>query len=257
MNETPLLAGRVAVVTGGSRGLGRAVVRALAAEGADVAFSYRREAAAAREVARAVERMGRRVVAVAADARDRAETERFVAAAAEALGPIDLAVANAGVYRPSDWAEVPGDAWRETLETNLVGPYELVRAARPHFAARSASVVLISSISGLVPFPENLPSAAAKAGILGLTRSLAVALAPTVRVNAVAPGWLRTDMTRDLPAATRERRTREIPRGRWGEPDDVAAAIVFLASDGARFVTGETLVVDGGHSIRWTAGVEG
>jgi 3-oxoacyl-[acyl-carrier protein] reductase len=257
MNDAPLLGGRVAVVTGGSRGVGRAIVRALAAEGADVAFSYRQDAAAAREVARAVERVGRRTVSVAADARSRAETEKFVAAAAAALGPVDLVVANAGVYRPSEWTDVPTDAWTETLETNLVGPYELVRASRAHFRDGAGAVVLIGSISGLLPFPENLPSAAAKSGLLGLTRSLAVALAPKVRVNAVAPGWLRTDMTRDLEASARDRITRQIPRGRWGEPDDVAAAVVFLASDGARFVTGETLVVDGGQSIRWTAGVEG
>jgi 3-oxoacyl-[acyl-carrier protein] reductase len=258
MNDPPLLGGKVAVVTGGSRGLGRAIVRALAAEGADVGFSYRRDAAAARDVARAAERVGRRTFSTAADARSREETEKFAAAARSALGPIDLVVANAGVYQPSDWADVPTDVWRATLDTNLVGPYELVRAARPHLRDGAGAVVLVSSISGLVPFPENLPSAAAKAGILGLTRSLAVALAPKVRVNAVAPGWLRTDMTRDVESSPpdRDRITRRIPRGRWGEADDVAAAVVFLASDGARFVTGETLVVDGGQSIRWTAGSE-
>jgi 3-oxoacyl-[acyl-carrier protein] reductase len=258
MNDDPLLRGKVAVVTGGSRGLGRAIVQGLAGEGADVAFSFRSDAAAAREVARAVERVGRKVLSVAADARDRAETEKFVAAARSALGPVDVVVANAGVYRPSDWSDVPADVWRETLETNLVGPYELVRAARPHLRDGAGAVVLVGSISGLVPFPENLPSAAAKSGILGLTRSLAVALAPKVRVNAVAPGWLRTDMTRDVQgsAAARDRIAHQIPRGRWGEPDDVAAAVVFLGSDGARFVTGEILVVDGGHSIRWTAGAE-
>jgi 3-oxoacyl-[acyl-carrier protein] reductase len=258
MTDGPLLGGKVAVVTGGSRGLGRAIVRALAGEGADVAFSYLQDAAAAREVARAVERVGRRAVAVAADARSREATEKFVAAARSALGPVDLVVANAGVYRKSDWADVPLDVWRETLETNLVGPYELVRAARPHLRDGTGVVVLVGSISGLIPFPENLPSAAAKSGIFGLTRSLAVALAPKVRVNAVVPGWLRTDMTRAVQDSDvdRDRITRRIPRGRWGEPDDVAAAVTFLGSDGARFVTGETLVVDGGQSIRWTLGVE-
>jgi 3-oxoacyl-[acyl-carrier protein] reductase len=258
MNDPPLLSDKVAVVTGGSRGLGRAIVRALAGEGADVAFSYRRDAAAARDVAHAVERVGRRSFSSVADARSREETERFVSSARAALGPIDIVVANAGVYQPSDWSDVPTGVWRETLETNLVGPYELVRAARPHLREGSGSVVLVSSISGLVPFPENLPSAAAKAGILGLMRCLAVALAPKARVNAVAPGWLRTDMTREVQASApaRDRITSQIPRGRWGEPDDIAAAVVFLSSDGARFVTGETLVVDGGHSIRWTAGVE-
>jgi 3-oxoacyl-[acyl-carrier protein] reductase len=258
MTEAPLLAGKVAIVSGGSRGIGRAVVRALAAEGADVGFSFRTDATSAKEVARELEHLGRRALAVAADARSAEATDGFVESVRSELGPIDVAVANAGVVRSSLAATIPTEVWRETLETNLVGAYELVRAARPRLRDATGSIVLMSSIAAFLPFPSNLPYATSKAGELVLVRSLAAELAPKVRINAVAPGWVRTDMTEALYSkpASRERLARAIPRGRWGEPEDVAAAVVFLASDGARFITGETLVVDGGNSIRWTAGAE-
>jgi 3-oxoacyl-[acyl-carrier protein] reductase len=258
MTDLPRFAGRVAVVTGGSRGIGRAIVLALAGEGADVAFSYRKETRAAREVVTAVEHLGRRALAVPSDAAHPDETEDFVQKARSQLGRIDIAVPSAGIGGPAGWEAVSPAAWRELLETNLVGPYSLVRAARPHFATSGGSVVFVASISGLLAEPEFIAYAAGKAGVISLTRSLALAMAPRVRVNAVAPGWVRTPMTADIheAAGPREAIRRSIPRGRWGEPDDVAAAVVFLASDMARFITGETLVVDGGGSLRWRAGSE-
>lgn len=256
MNAVLAFSGKVAVVTGGSRGIGRATVLALAAEGADVAFTYRKEVRAAREVVTAVEHLGRRALAFAGDAAQPDETEEFVQKARTQLGRIDVAVANAGISGPEGWEAISPAAWREVLETNLVGPYSLVRAARPHFAGMGASVVFVASISGLLADPDSLAYSASKSGLLSLTRSLAVALAPNIRVNAVAPGWVRTEMTASLHEESRgrERIQRTIPRGRWGESDDIASAILFLASDGARFVTGETLVVDGGGSLRWNGG---
>ena len=163
------------------------------------------------------------------------------------MGRIEIVVANAGISGPRGWEAVSAQAWREVFETDLVGMYFLVRAARPHLPASGGSVTFISSISGLVAAPDLLAYSVAKAGVLSLTRSLALALGPNVRVNAVAPGWVRTAMTAALHEAVgpREALRKGIPRGRWGEPDDVAAAVVFLASDMARFITGETLVVDG------------
>jgi NAD(P)-dependent dehydrogenase (short-subunit alcohol dehydrogenase family) len=255
MNDPPLLAGKVAVVTGGSRGIGRAIARGLASEGADVAISYRSDARSAAEVVREVEHLGRRAFAVASDARNPEQAGAFVEAATSRLGPLDIVVANAGV---AAGAGVPGpslDDWRAALETNLVGAHALVEAARPKLREGRGAMVFISSISAMLPF-RNLPYAASKAGLLVLTRSLALQLAPKVRVNAVAPGWVRTDLNASVhqDAASRDRIQRRIPRGRWGEPDDVSAAVVFLASDAARFVTGETLVVDGGNVLYWTAG---
>jgi 3-oxoacyl-[acyl-carrier protein] reductase len=259
MNEVPLFARKVALVTGGSRGIGRAVALALAAEGADVAFSYRTDARAAREVVAAIQHLGRRAIALASDASQPDATEELVQRTRSELGGIDVAVANAGISGPSGWEAVPTAAWRETFETNLVGAYTLAHAVRPHFPPAGGAVVFVSSISGLVADPELLAYSVAKAGLLSLTRGLALAFAPRVRVNAVAPGWVRTDMTAKLhePPKPREAIRRWTPRGRWGEPDDVAAAVLFLASDMARFITGETLVVDGGGSLRWRAGAEG
>ena len=256
MNEPPLLAGRVALVSGGSRGIGRAIVVALAAEGAEVGFSYRKDAKSARETVDAVKRLGRRAVAVASDAAQPEQADALAEKVASQLGKIGVVVANAGIPGPSGWEAVASADWRETLETNLVGAYSLVRAARAHFSPSGGSVTVIASTSGLLAAPDLIAYSVAKAGLLGLARSLALALAPSVRVNAVAPGWVRTDMTAELHEAPRpsESIRAGIPRGRWGEPDDVAAAVVFLASDMARFITGETLVVDGGGSLRWTAG---
>jgi 3-oxoacyl-[acyl-carrier protein] reductase len=256
MRDTARFAGKVALVSGGSRGLGRAIALELASEGADVAFSYRKETKSAREVVTAIEHLGRRALAVPSNAADAAETEQFVQQARARLGRIDLVIANAGVSGPGGWEALSPAAWKTVLETNLVGAYELVRATRPLLAPTGASVVFVASIAGLLADPEYAAYAASKAALLSLTRSLALAMAPKVRVNAVAPGWVRTDMTAKLHESdeAREEIQRGIPRGRWGEPDDVAAAVVFLASDMARFVTGETLVVDGGGSLWWTAG---
>jgi 3-oxoacyl-[acyl-carrier protein] reductase len=258
MTDLALLAGKAAVVTGGSRGIGRAIVVALASEGANVAFSYRRDARAARETVAAVERLGRRAIAVPSDAADPTQPEAFVGRARAELGRIDLVVASAGVPGPPGWEAVPSEGWNEVFATHVVGPFALVRAARAHLPPSGGSVVIVSSIAGISAMPSEAAYAASKAAAISLTRTLALAMAPAVRVNAVLPGWVRTDMTRELHETTRTREAilRTIPRGRWGEPDDVAAAVLFLASDGARFVTGEALVVDGGGSVRWRAGVE-
>jgi 3-oxoacyl-[acyl-carrier protein] reductase len=258
MTDVPRFAGKVALVTGGSRGIGRAIVLALAGEGADVAFSYRKDARGAREVVAGVEHLGRRALAIASDAGQPDETEDLVQETRAKLGRIEIAVANAGIGGAQGWESVSSQAWREVLDTNLVGAYSLARCVRPHLPASGGSLTFISSISGLVPEPEFLAYSVAKAGVLSLTRNLALALAPKVRVNAIAPGWVRTAMTASLHEVEgpREAIRRGIPRGRWGEPDDVAAGVVFLASDMARFITGEVLVIDGGGSLRWTGGSE-
>jgi 3-oxoacyl-[acyl-carrier protein] reductase len=257
MTEGPLLAGKAAVVTGGSRGIGRAIALALASEGADVVLSYRKETRAAKEVVAAIQRLGRKATALPSDAAQPEEVEQFAQQAKSFLGRIDLVVANAGIGSTPGWETVSPAVWRETLETDLVGPYSLVSATRRLLPAKGASVVFVSSIAGLLAYPDGLAYAAAKAGLLSVTRTLALAMAPGTRVNAVAPGFVRTDLTARLHESARPRDAiqRSIPRGRWGEPDDVAAAVVFLASDSARFITGETLVVDGGRSVRSRGGI--
>ena len=248
---------RVVLVTGASRGIGRAVALAFAREGSDIAFSYRRESAAARATAAELERLGARVYHRACDAGDPEDSRRFVEESVAKLGGLDVVVPNAGVAPDTGFEHVAPQVWTELLSVLLVGPYATVDAAAPHLRASRGSVVLVASIAGLAAYPDELPYAAAKAAVLSLARSLALALAPSVRVNALAPGWVRTDMTQELYASPRGRSAveRATPRGRWGEPEDVAAAAVFLASDGARFITGETLPVDGGESHAWRVGM--
>lgn len=244
---------RLALVTGGSRGIGRAIVTALLASGCDVAFSYRQDESSARDVVSTAGATGRRCWAVRSDAADPEGPDLLVRTVKEAWGPLDIVVANAGVPGPIGWETGTFADWQATLATNLVGPYATIRAAAPDLKARRGSAVLVSSIAGLRAYPQQVPYAASKAGLISVTRSLALALAPEVRVNAVAPGWVRTDMTSPLYASDRARAAilRRIPRARWGEPEDVAKAVVFLLSEFARFITGETLVVDGGNQLAW------
>jgi len=237
---------KVALVTGGSRGIGRGIVLRLAREGYDVAFTYREEAEAARRTAEGVVSSGGRAFYRAVDAQRSEAAADFVSAAGEEFGRLDAVVANAGTTGSLGWDSPSPEEWRSIVETNLAGQYFLVRAAAPELKKSDGSAVLVASIAGLMAYPEEIVYGAAKAGTISLTRSLALALAPEVRVNAVAPGWVRTDMTAVLheEPKTRAAVARRIPRGRWGEPEDVASAVLFLVSEGARFITGETLVVE-------------
>lgn len=245
-----------AIVTGGGRGIGRAVVLTFAREGYDVAFTYHAHPETARATAQEVESGGARVVYRSVDARDEKGLRDFAGEVADQWGRLDAVVASAGLTGPLGWETPSSEDWRVILETNLVGQYYAVRATAAQLKRSHGSAVLVSSIAGGMAYPEELVYATSKAGTVSLVRSLALALAPDVRVNAVAPGWIRTDMTTKVFEDPRSRAAieRAIPRGRWGEPNDVAPAVLFLASDAARFITGETLVVDGGNLISWQIG---
>jgi 3-oxoacyl-[acyl-carrier protein] reductase len=243
------LTGKVALVTGGSRGLGRAIALALARQGASVAVNYRGNAEAANEVVHEIHGMGRGAIAVQGDtSAGREACEAIVKAAIDEFGTVDILVNNAGITRDNLLMRMDGEEWDAVISTNLSGPFWMTRAvSRPMLKARSGRIINMSSAAGRMGNPGQANYAAAKAGLIGLTKTTARELASRgITCNALAPGLIETDLTADLPEAATEALRSLTPLGYVGSVDDVAAAAVYLASDEARYVTGQVLGVDGG-----------
>ncbi len=242
------LTGRSAVVTGGSRGIGRAVVTRLATQGADVAFSFRGNEAAATETAAAVEALGRRALPFRADVTDPASADAIIAAALEAFGKVDILVNNAGINHDDLIMKMSLDAWREVLETDLFGAFYMIKAVtRPMLRARSGRIVNMTSVSGQAGQMGQANYSAAKAGLIGLTKATARELASRgITCNAVAPGFVATELASKLSEEWQTRIKAQTPLGRFGTVEEIADAVAFLASDEAAFITGQVLAVDGG-----------
>lgn len=242
------LTGKTAIVTGSSRGIGRAAALTLAEAGADVAVIYAGNTAAAEETVRLIEEKGRKGLAIQCDVADEAAVTAMVKDVKKELGRIDILVNNAGITRDGLLMIMKEDDWQAVLDTNLTGAFHCTKAVtRLMMKQRSGSIINITSVVGETGNAGQANYAAAKAGLIGFTKSVAKELASrNIRCNAIAPGCIETDMTAVLGEDTVDAMIKTIPMGRVAQPEEVAKAVLFLASDDASYITGQTLNVDGG-----------
>ena len=243
-----LLKDQVIIVTGGSRGIGNAIVRELCAQGARVAFTYANRGDAAAALANEMREGGTDILSVQADVRDLESAKRLVEATVGHFGRLDGLVNNAGITRDKALMLMQPDDWQDVIDTNLTGVFNACRAVIVTFMKqRSGRIVNISSVSGVIGMAKQVNYSASKAGLIGLTKALAKEVAPFgVTVNAIAPGFIETDMTERFAGEKRAEMERRIPLGRFGKPEEVSSLVTVLLSNASSYVTGQVLVADGG-----------
>lgn len=245
------LNGKIALITGGSRGIGKAIALKLASLGANIVVNYTKSDTKAKEVIKLAEEMGVRAIAVKADVSNKDDVENFINKVLGEFGRIDILVNNAGITRDNLLMRMKEEEWDDVININLKGTFNVTKAAiRAMMKQKGGSIINVASVIGITGNQGQCNYAASKAGIIGFTKSIAKEVAKKkVRVNAVAPGFIKTDMTEKLPEKVKEEYLSKIPLNRLGEPEDIANAIAFLASDLSSYITGQVLIVDGGLLI--------
>jgi len=240
-----------AIVTGGTRGIGKAIVLMLAQEGANVAFTYLKSTKEAEGLAKEIEKLGQRALALQVDVRDFEKSKELIEKVKLEFGGLDILVNNAGITRDKALMMMTKDDWSEVIDTNLGGLFNVTRNAIITFLKqKSGQIVNISSVSGIIGLARQTNYASSKAAIIGFTKSLAREVAPyNIRVNAVAPGFIETDMVSGLKEEFKTAISERIPLAKFGKAEDVANTVKFLLSDAASYVVGQTIIIDGGLSI--------
>lgn len=246
-----MLSDKVAIVTGGSRGIGCSIVKAICRNGAHCVFTYTKNQELADSLVKELEKSEARTLAVQLDVRDFEGSKLLVERVKQEFGRLDILVNNAGITRDKSLMMMDKEDWNAVIETDLTGVFNTTRACITTFLRqKSGNIVNVSSVSGIHPLPGQVNYASAKAGVIGFTKALAKEIAPyNIRVNAVAPGFIETDMTSALNEKYKQRLNDSIPLKRFGIPDEVASAVLFLLSDESRYITGETIQIDGGLGI--------
>ncbi|HET7579598.1 MAG TPA: 3-oxoacyl-[acyl-carrier-protein] reductase [Bacillales bacterium] len=243
-----MLKGKTALVTGGSRGIGRAIALALAEAGANVAVNYAGSREKAEQVVSDIQGLGGKAIALQANVAQEEDVRAMVKEVTGEFGSLDILVNNAGITRDNLLMRMKGQDWDDVINTNLKGVFHATKAvSRQMMKQRAGRIINIASVTGVIGNPGQANYAASKAGILGLTKSSARELAArNITVNAIAPGFIATDMTDELGDEVKEEMLKQIPLARFGKPEDVAALVKFLASDESGYITGQTFCVDGG-----------
>jgi 3-oxoacyl-[acyl-carrier protein] reductase len=242
--------GKTVIISGATRGIGRAIALEFASEGAKISFNFIKSSTEAESLVQQIKVLGTEAKAFQVDITDYEGVKFWVEGTRNSFGDVDIVVNNAGIIKDRALALMEQSDWRDVTATNLDGTFNLTRAAIVPFMKQKKGVVInISSISGIMGTSRQVNYAASKAGIIGFTRALAREVAPyNIRVNAVAPGFIETDMLGDLKEDYRKQMMKQIPLSRFGKAEDIAKAVKFLASDDAGYITGHTLVIDGGLS---------
>ena len=249
VKKTDLLKGKVAIVTGGTRGIGRAIVLELVQNGAKVLFTYLQSVQSASIILDEIKELGGEGGAMRADVKNYEEAKAVVKEVVDKFGALDILVNNAGIIKDKALMFMEPSEWQEVIDTNLTGYFNMAKACIvTMMKQKSGNIINISSVSGVVGIPKQVNYSSAKAGIVGLTKSLAKEVAGyNIRVNSVAPGFIDTDMTRQLKM--RDELIKMIPAGRFGEPAEVARVVSFLAGEKSGYITGQVIKVDGGLAI--------